>query len=214
MTPQFLPAGHALSFLSAPATLGPLHLPSHTPSFSEGPFGFMGVLDSRAGATRVTLLLSSVISPISPTGLSLFTALEVLAASHTPWSHVALGVTLSPHRGGGSQPFRGVGPSEDLDPPQGHSVPAGHPQSLPPSADRCANFPSREAGPQRGEFLGAPRDLFLWNKEREILLFLAASQALGTLRVWGAVGRAWRAGQQGSLSVWTQKGGFWEMPGM
>lgn len=207
MTPSPCPQVTHSAFLSAPVTLGPLHLPSHTPFFSKGPFGFMGVLDSRAGATRVTLLLSSVISPIPPTDLSLFTALKVLAASHTPWSHIALGVTLSPHGGGSSQPFRGVGPSEDLDPPQGHSVPAGHPQSLPPSADRCVNFPSREAGPQGGEFLGAPGDLFLWNKEREILQFLAASQTLGTLRVWGAVGRAWHAGQQGgTVCLDTERG--------
>lgn len=62
-------------------------------------------------------------------------------------------------------------------------------------------------GPRGENFWGPPGDLFLWNKEREILQFLAASQTLGTLRVWGAVGRAWHAGQQGgTVCLDTERG--------
>lgn len=42
-------------------------------------------------------------------------------------------------------------------------------ESLLPSADRCANFPSREALASGDEFLGSHGEIFLWNKEREIL---------------------------------------------
>lgn len=42
-------------------------------------------------------------------------------------------------------------------------------ESLPPSSDRCVNFPSREAQASGDEFLGPYGDIFLWNKERETL---------------------------------------------
>ena len=42
-------------------------------------------------------------------------------------------------------------------------------ESLPPSSDRCVNFPSREAQASGDEFLGPFGDIFLWNKERETL---------------------------------------------
>lgn len=37
------------------------------------------------------------------------------------------------------------------------------------SADRCANFPSREALASGDKFLGPHGEIFLWNKEKETL---------------------------------------------
>lgn len=38
-------------------------------------------------------------------------------------------------------------------------------ESLLPSTDRCANFPSRERGASGDTFLGPRGEIFLWNKE-------------------------------------------------
>lgn len=73
-------------------------------------------------------------------------------------------------------------------------------ESLPPSADRCANFPSREALASGDEFLGSHGEIFLWNKEREIL-GRPCSSPYGSGDITGCLGWPW-------APIWDSRVGF------